>query len=151
MIPDIKFRSAKEEDIYSLIRLILDNEIGSSREDINNLSYYIKAFRENLKSKNDHLIVMEKDQEIIEMTHLTILTHLSLKLIRRGNIETVHIKSTYRNKSYGTMLMNYVINLAKELGAEICQLTTNKRRVDAKHFYKKLGFVATHEGLKFNI
>jgi len=33
-------------------------------------------------------------------------------------------------------------------GASIIQLTTNKKRVDAKRFYEQLGFEATHEGMK---
>lgn len=151
MMPDIKFRIAKEEDLPALVVLIADNEIGSLREDETDLSPYIKAFREISKSINDHLIVMEKEEEIIGMAHLTILTHLSLKGSKRGNIETFHIKNTYRNKGYGTILMKYVMTLAKKLEVLICQLTTNKKRVEAKYFYEKLGFVATHEGLKINI
>lgn len=35
-----------------------------------------------------------------------------------------------------------------EHGATIIQLTTNKERPDARKFYEKLGFKATHEGMK---
>ena len=151
MMPDINFRMAKEENISSLIALIADNEIGSLREDIADLSSYIEAFHEISKSANDNLIVMEMGGEIIGMAHLTILRHLSLKGIRRGNIGTFHIKSTYRNKGYGTILMNYVIDFSKKCNIKNFQLTTNKKRFEAKLFYEKFGFVASHEGMKLSI
>jgi hypothetical protein len=31
------------------------------------------------------------------------------------------------------------------------QLTTDKRRADAQRFYKRLGFVDSHEGMKLEI
>lgn len=37
---------------------------------------------------------------------------------------------------------------AKAHGATIIQLTTNKERPEALRFYEKLGFKATHEGMK---
>ncbi|UOR07683.1 hypothetical protein MUN82_21285 [Hymenobacter aerilatus] len=38
---------------------------------------------------------------------------------------------------------------AKKEGCFLLQLTTDKRRPDAIRFYEKIGFVATHEGMKF--
>jgi predicted nucleotidyltransferase len=40
------------------------------------------------------------------------------------------------------------ISYAKEHDVSIVQLTTNKKRPKAKHFYEKLGFEASHEGMK---
>jgi ribosomal protein S18 acetylase RimI-like enzyme len=67
---------------------------------------------------------------------------------KRGNIESVYIDGAYRGMGYGKQMIKYAINFAKERGVKICQLTTNKKRVDAKRFYESLGFVATHEGMK---
>jgi hypothetical protein len=33
----------------------------------------------------------------------------------------------------------------------VLQLSTDKRRIDAKRFYERLGFVASHEGMKLMI
>jgi len=33
-------------------------------------------------------------------------------------------------------------------GCDRVQLTTNKKRDDAQRFYRRLGFVASHEGVK---
>ena len=45
-------------------------------------------------------------------------------------------------------MMQEAIKYAKSKGASIIQLTTNKQRTSAKHFYEKLGFEASHEGMK---
>ena len=51
----------------------------------------------------------------------------------------------------GTKLIKWAIQRAKERGCHLVQLTTNKQRPDALRFYERLGFKATHEGLKFNL
>jgi ribosomal protein S18 acetylase RimI-like enzyme len=88
------------------------------------------------------------DGNIIGTFHLTIIPSMPLIGAKRGKIESVHIDGEYRGNGYGTQMMQYAINFAKEKGVKICQLTTNKKRIDAKRFYESLGFIATHEGMK---
>ncbi|HID69879.1 MAG TPA: GNAT family N-acetyltransferase [Desulfobacterales bacterium] len=45
----------------------------------------------------------------------------------------------------------WAIERAKERNCNIVQLTSDKQRPDALHFYEKLGFKATHEGFKLAI
>ncbi|MGO9356824.1 MAG: GNAT family N-acetyltransferase, partial [Xanthobacteraceae bacterium] len=40
------------------------------------------------------------------------------------------------------------VELAREKGCILVQLTTNKQRTDAQRFYRRLGFVNSHEGMK---
>ena len=40
------------------------------------------------------------------------------------------------------------IELAQQRGCGLVQLTTDKSRPEAHRFYKSLGFVASHEGIK---
>jgi len=47
--------------------------------------------------------------------------------------------------------MRHVIALAKERGCALLQLTTNKARDDAQRFYRRLGFTASHEGMKLRL
>ena len=49
-------------------------------------------------------------------------------------------------------MQNYLIavySYAQQQNVSIIQLTTNKVRARAKKFYERLGFTATHEGMKF--
>jgi GNAT superfamily N-acetyltransferase len=48
----------------------------------------------------------------------------------------------------GRWMFEQAIIYARENDVSIIQLTTNKKRVKAKHFYEKLGFEASHEGMK---
>jgi hypothetical protein len=41
--------------------------------------------------------------------------------------------------------------MARARGCVRLQLTTNKNRIDAHRFYKRLGFVASHEGMKLKL
>jgi GNAT superfamily N-acetyltransferase len=44
--------------------------------------------------------------------------------------------------------MTWAIGQARERGCGLVQLTTDKSRLDAHRFYLRLGFVASHEGMK---
>ena len=44
----------------------------------------------------------------------------------------------------------WAIEKAKNRGAHLLQLTTDKKRPEALSFYEKLGFKASHEGMKLH-
>jgi hypothetical protein len=48
-------------------------------------------------------------------------------------------------------MMRWSIDDAGRRGASLMQLTTDKSRGDAHRFYQRLGFVASHEGLKLTL
>ncbi|WP_322790864.1 GNAT family N-acetyltransferase [Alicyclobacillus acidoterrestris] len=48
-------------------------------------------------------------------------------------------------------MIRWVIRRSKERGCHMVQLTTDRQRVDALRFYERLGFQATHVGLKLHI
>ena len=45
-------------------------------------------------------------------------------------------------------MMGWAIEEARRRGCALVQLTSDKMRTDAHRFYARLGFVATHEGMK---
>ena len=59
--------------------------------------------------------------------------------------------ASVRGKGVGTELIKWAIQRAEEHGCHLVQLTTDKKRPDALRFYERLGFKATHEGLKLKI
>lgn len=63
-------------------------------------------------------------------------------------IEAVRVAGKYRGQKIGSWMFDQAIAYAKEHGVSIIQLTTNKKRPKAKHFYEKLGFEVSHEGMK---
>jgi GNAT superfamily N-acetyltransferase len=69
----------------------------------------------------------------------------------RAQIEAVRIHEDYRGKGIGQKLFEWAISRAKEKGAHLVQLTTDKKRAEALVFYEKLGFKASHEGMKLHL
>ncbi|HAT36370.1 MAG TPA: GNAT family N-acetyltransferase, partial [Rhodospirillaceae bacterium] len=47
-------------------------------------------------------------------------------------------------------MFEWAIDVCKERGCGLVQLTTDKGRPDAHRFYDSLGFEATHEGYKLS-
>ena len=45
-------------------------------------------------------------------------------------------------------MMAWAIAEARRRGCALVQLTSDKSRTSAHRFYERLGFVATHEGMK---
>mgnify|MGYP006150997507 CR=1 FL=1 len=51
----------------------------------------------------------------------------------------------------GAVMMEWAAERCRERGCDILQLTTDKSRTDAHRFYERLGFRATHEGMKLTL
>ena len=93
-------------------------------------------------------MVVENGDEIISTCHLTIMPSLTFIGSTRMQIEAVRVIQKYRGQKIGEWMMQEAMEYGKSKGASIIQLTTNKQRTSAKHFYEKLSFEATHEGMK---
>jgi GNAT superfamily N-acetyltransferase len=48
-------------------------------------------------------------------------------------------------------MMGWAIEEARRRGCGLVQLTTDKARPDAHRFYERLGFVASHQGMKLRL
>ena len=146
------FRKATRSDLPDIIRLLADDQIGATREKYEEpLSpAYYAAFDAINADKNNLLIVAELDNKIIGTLQLTFITYLTYQGGKRALIEEVRIDKSVREKGYGKKMMEWAIKLAKENGCHLVQLTTNKKRTRVLEFYKRLGFVDSHEGMKLH-
>ncbi len=68
--------------------------------------------------------------------------------MKRAQIEGVRVDKSYRGKGVGEALFKEAIAISKFEKCGLVQLTTDKRREEAHRFYKRLGFLASHEGMK---
>ena len=48
-------------------------------------------------------------------------------------------------------MLRWAIGEARRRGCALAQLTTDKSRADAHRFYERLGFVASHDGMKLDL
>lgn len=62
--------------------------------------------------------------------------------------DDVGVAQSERGNGTGAAMMRWAIERARERGCALVQLTTDKRRGDAHRFYRRFGFVASHEGMK---
>jgi N-acetylglutamate synthase-like GNAT family acetyltransferase len=143
-------RKARIADLSSLIELLLEDELGQMRESRSTEldENYIKAFHKIDSDPNQYLMVIENGDEIIGTCHLTIMPSLTFIGSTRMQIEAVRVAGKYRGQKIGSWMFDQAISYAKEHDVSIIQLTTNKKRPKAKNFYEKLGFEASHEGMK---
>lgn len=146
---DIKFRKALIKDVQAIVQLIANDQFGVSREDADHPEKYMKAFEVIDNDHNQELIVAENgNAEIIGTFQLTYIQYLTHKGSLRVLVEAVRVRNDQRGKGVGEKMFRWAIQHAKERGAEMMQLTSDKRRHDAIRFYERLGFVASHEGFK---
>lgn len=150
MTTKLTHRKATFSDLYKIIKLLFEDELGQTREDsspeIN--SRYIDTFHKIDADPNQYLMVVEDDGEIIGTCHLSIMLSLTFKGAPRMQIEAVRIDEKYRGKKFGEWMMSAAIDYGRSRGVSIVQLMTNKERVLAYKFYERIGFEATHEGMK---
>lgn len=90
----------------------------------------------------------ELENQVVGILQLTLITYLTYQGGKRALIEGVRTDKSVRGQGVGKAMLEWAIQKAKDEGCHVVQLTTDKKRPDALEFYKKLGFVASHEGMK---
>lgn len=145
-----RHRRAKLDDLKEIVSLLADDKLGRAREQTGNevAQEYLDAFAKIDSDPNQYLMVLEKNREVIGTCHLTLMPSLTFSGSMRLQIEAVRVNSSIRGQNLGQQMIEFAINWGKEYGATIIQLTTNKERAKALRFYEKLGFKASHEGMK---
>jgi GNAT superfamily N-acetyltransferase len=146
----MNIRQAIRNDLQKIIQLIADDPLGSTRESYEEPlpQEYETAFNQITADANNELLVAEEKGKVIGTLQLTFIPYLTYKGSSRAQIEAVRVDKAFRGRGVGNKLLEWTIRRAKEKGCHMVQLTTNKVRKDALPFYEKLGFKATHEGMK---
>ena len=149
----ILFRTARRADLPSIVRLLADDELGSSREKYAEplpQSYYA-AFEQISADPSHRLIVAEADGAVVGTLHLMFLPSISFQGGLRAQVESVRVDKLRRNMGIGSRMMAWTVARARERGAHVIQLTSHLSRKDAHRFYEKLGFKGSHLGMKLEL
>lgn len=149
----LSFRDAIPADIPTILRLAHAGDARGPETpplDAATLSdpRYLAAFQAIDADPAHRMIVAEKDGEVVGHVQITFIPGLVNFGMKRGLLENVHIRADLRGGGYGSQMVQYAIELCKQADCGLVQLTSNKLRLDAHRFYKKLGFVQSHEGFK---
>ncbi|AXT60352.1 GNAT family N-acetyltransferase [Aquimarina sp. AD10] len=149
----MNFRKATIADVPIIVKMIADDELGKSRENYKNPlpEQYLEAFRAiDIDPQQELIVVENQNAEVIGTLQLTFIRYLTYQGGIRAQIEAVRIRKDQRDKGIGKKMFEWVIARAKQKGAHLLQLTSDKKRPEAIHFYKKLGFRSSHEGMKLH-
>ena len=141
------FRDATRADVAPIVALLADDPLGKGREGAAP-DAYLAAFDDIAANPAHQLIVGEDQGSIVACAQLTILAGLSHGGARRALVEAVRVAAHLRSQGVGVLLMAECETRARAAGATVLQLTTDKSRVRAHKFYARLGFVASHIGMK---
>jgi GNAT superfamily N-acetyltransferase len=150
----MNFRKATAADLSIIIQMLADDPLGQKREDFRDPlpGQYVQAFEKIEADPNQELIVVENEaKKVIGTLQLSFIQYLTYQGGIRAQIEAVRVHREHRNEGIGKHFFLWAIDRARERGAHLLQLTTDKQRPDALRFYEALGFRATHEGMKMNL
>ncbi|WP_420387723.1 GNAT family N-acetyltransferase [Roseivirga sp.] len=149
----MKIRKAESKDLDQIVAMLADDELGKLRENYRQPlpASYLEAFKRIDSDKNQELMVVESDQgQMIGTMQLSFIPYLTYQGGVRAQIEAVRIHKDFRGSGLGREMFEWAIERASTMGAHVLQLTTDKQRPEALKFYEKLGFVASHEGMKLH-
>jgi GNAT superfamily N-acetyltransferase len=143
-----EIRRAVAGDVPAIVALLAADSFGWSHEAADDLAPYMEAFAAIDIDPSELLVVLADGDKVIGTMQLSFLPGLSNNGAIRAQIGAVRVRDDLRGQGLGGKIMGWAIEEARRRDCSVVQLTTNKSRHDAHRFYERLGFVASHEGMK---
>ena len=146
----VHFRQATPADLPALLRLLVDDAVAQARGGYaaEVTPEVRQAFDEIERDPSNELWLGEREGDIVAMLQLTLIPGLSRGGMKRALVEAVRVRADLRGQRVGEALMRHVEQRARAAGCGLMQLTTDKQRLAAHRFYERLGYVASHLGMK---
>jgi GNAT superfamily N-acetyltransferase len=147
----VVLRRARLEDVPAIVALIAADQLGAIRDGVRDeadLAAYTAAFRAIDADPAHVLAVADSGGEIVGTMQLSFLPGLARRGALRAQVEAVRVAENARGSGLGAAMMAWAIDEARRRGCALVQLTSDKSRTDAHRFYQRLGFAASHEGMK---
>ena len=139
---------ARLQDLPDLVALLTDDPLGTHRE-TTDLTVYERAFDAIDRDPHQFLAAVRGPRGVLVGTmQLTVIPGLSRGGTTRLQIEAVRVADSARGSGLGSAMFAWAHDYGRRHGAGLVQLTTDKTRPDAHRFYARLGYEATHQGLK---
>lgn len=144
------FRAAERSDIPAIVRMLADDPLGAQRESFSDPlpASYLAAFEAIDTDPNNELVVAIMSGQVIGVLQITFIPYLTYRGGWRALVEGVRVSSGARSGGTGGAMIRWAIERARQRECLMIQLTTDRTRTDALRFYERLGFVASHHGMK---
>ena len=148
----VVLREAVAEDLPDLVALLAADQLGAHRENLERTPVALRPYREAFDAiaadPAQLLLVATDGRRAVGTLQLSFLPGLSRRGAWRAQIEAVRVHEDVRNGGVGAWMVGWAVEEARRRGCALVQLTTDKSRTAAHRFYERLGFVASHEGMK---
>jgi GNAT superfamily N-acetyltransferase len=141
-------RDARPEDLEDVLRLLNEDAIREVAEDYSDLAPYRAAMAEILAAPHSTVLVGELAGDIVATAQVTWQRRMMYGAGLVCQIESVRVDARQRGEGIGTELIAGIVDDARRRGCARVELTSNAKRVDARRFYERLGFTASHIGMK---
>lgn len=149
----VTIRRARRDDVPRIAALIMQ---GASTQTMTPAEIeaeaahpdYLDAFAKIEASPHDAVFVAEQAGAVIGTFQVTLIPGLIARGRMRAKFESVHVAPERRGQGVGAVMIAHALAFAREKGAALAELTSNKVRIDAHRFYVRLGFEQSHEGFK---
>ncbi|MCU1434808.1 MAG: family acetyltransferase [Pseudarthrobacter sp.] len=152
-----RLRHALRADLPAIVALLADDALGAGREHSQDMAPYQKAF-EAIDADPAHLLVVGElvsgdaaSDPVVATCQLSFLPGLSRQGAWRSQLEAVRVAESLRGQGIGNLMVQWAIDESRRRGCTLMQLTTHKSRTSAHRFYERLGFDASHEGMKLTL
>lgn len=133
-----KVRLIREDELNSLLSLYgylhLDDPVLEVTRDLE------KHWQGLLSNPDYYFLVAEEDETIVSTCHLTIIRNLTKQARPYGFIENMVTHPDYRNKGYGTAVLNKALEIAEERRCYKVMLLTGRKDDATLNFYRNAGF-----------
>lgn len=137
-MPECELRPATAEDVDAIYGLIC--ELKQAELD---RSAFHAGFAANLLDHNMRYQLAEQDGHIVGMIGLHMQFHLH-HANWIGEIQELVVMPQARGLKVGSQLLAWAEAFAREAGAEMTELSTSVKRLDAHRFYLREGYTQSH-------
>ncbi len=148
----MRIRGATDADLEVVLALLRTDVMrttpGARPEPATVTDRQRRAMAEIAADPHAEVLVGELDGRVVATCQLNWLWHLTHDGALMCQVEAVRVEAAERGRGLGAQLMRHVLDEARARGCVRVQLTTNTLRPDAHRFYQRLGFVASHAGMK---
>ncbi|SFZ82263.1 Acetyltransferase (GNAT) family protein [Devosia enhydra] len=145
------FRDAEADDLPFIVGLSIASAVGSAPDAGQDWSGpgYRAALAAITADPNQRLVIVERDGARVGTLQLSFIPGVLRGGMWRLLLESVHVVPEARSQGIGARMIGWAMDEARARGCGLVQLTSNKARLDAHRFYRRLGFEQSHEGFKF--
>jgi GNAT superfamily N-acetyltransferase len=148
-------RPATEGDLQAILRLYAEDDThraaaleAAGAAPTAPTDAHVAALRAIRADPHNELYVAELQGVVVGTFQLTFIRQLSYGGCLVAQVESVFVHSSARSRGVGGQMMEFARDEAERRGALRIQLTSNVAREQAHRFYERLGYRATHKGMK---